>query len=139
MLDFKSRFGRHAQRRLREDKVIWLITADSENTPQPRPVWFHWDGRSLLIFSQPDKAKLRHIARNPRVAVHFNTDEDGGDVVVLIGEAARLKRMPPDPRVKAYLKKYSAGIKDLGMTIEHFRESYAVPVLITPKSMRGFL
>jgi hypothetical protein len=38
MLDFESRFGRHAQRRLREDKVIWLITADAQKTPQPRPV-----------------------------------------------------------------------------------------------------
>jgi PPOX class probable F420-dependent enzyme len=139
MLDFKSRFGRHAQRRLRDDKVIWLITADAQKTPQPRPVWFHWDGRTVLIFSEPNKAKLRHIAGNPRVALHFNTDADGGDVVVLVGEAASLQEGPPESRVKAYLRKYRAGIKDLGMTVEQFRESYAIPILVTPEAMRGFV
>jgi len=39
-----------------------------------------------LIFSENGKAKLRHIARNPRVSLNFNTDEDGGDVAVFIGE-----------------------------------------------------
>ncbi|MFB3816247.1 MAG: TIGR03667 family PPOX class F420-dependent oxidoreductase [Candidatus Methylomirabilales bacterium] len=137
MLDFKSRFGRHAQRRLREDKIVWLITADAQKTPQPRPVWFHWDGRNVLIFSERKKAKLRHIARNPRVALHFNTDEDGGDVVVFVGEAA-LNEAPPQDRVKAYLRKYRAGIQELGMTVEQFRDSYVVPILVTPESMRGF-
>ncbi|HZM91753.1 MAG TPA: pyridoxamine 5'-phosphate oxidase family protein, partial [Blastocatellia bacterium] len=47
MLDFSSRFGRHANRRLRQEKIIWLTTVDSKNTPQPRPVWFHWDGQTV--------------------------------------------------------------------------------------------
>jgi PPOX class probable F420-dependent enzyme len=138
MLDFNSRFGRHANRRLRQEKIIWLTTVDSTLTPQPRPVWFHWDGQTLLLFSERDKAKLRHIGGNPRVALNLNTDEDGGDVVVLIGEAMRLDQ-PPDPnRVKAYLRKYREGIKDLGMTVQEFTESYSVPVLVTPKALRGF-
>jgi PPOX class probable F420-dependent enzyme len=64
-------------------KIIWLITVDADNRPQPRPVWFHWDGETVLIFSESNKAKLRHIARNPKVSLNFNTDEDGGDVAVL--------------------------------------------------------
>ena len=139
MLDFSSRFGRHANRRLRQEKIIWLTTVDSTKTPQPRPVWFHWDGQTVLIFSQRDKAQLRHIAGNPSVALNFNTDEDGGDVVVLIGEAVRLDQ-PPDPsRVKTYLRKYREGIKDLGMTVQEFTDSYSVPILVTPKAMRGFV
>jgi PPOX class probable F420-dependent enzyme len=139
MLDFSTRFGRHVNRRLRQEKIIWLTTVDSNNTPQPRPVWFHWDGETVLIFSERQKAKLRHIAGNPRVALNFNTDEDGGDVVVLIGEAMPLDQ-PPDPsRVKTYLRKYREGIKDLGMTVQEFSDSYSVPILVTPKSMRGFV
>ena len=111
MLDFNTRFGRHANRRLRQEKITWLTTVDSKNTPQPRPVWFHWEGKTVLIFSERHKAKLRHIAANPRVALNFNSDEEGGDVVVLIGEA-RILDEPPDPnRVKNYLNKYRAGIK----------------------------
>ncbi len=139
MLDFNNRFGRHANRRLRQEKVIWFTTVDSRNTPQPRPVWFHWDGETVLIFSERNKAKLRHIPGNPRVALNFNTDEDGGDVVVLIGEA-RILDEPPDPnRVKTYLRKYREGIKDLGMTIKEFTDAYAVPILVTPQAMRGFI
>ena len=88
MLNFGTRLGRHANRRLRQEKIIWLTTVDSENTPQPRPVWFHWDGENILIFRHKDKAKLRHISHNSRVSLSFNTDEDGGDVAVLIPDSA---------------------------------------------------
>lgn len=139
MVDFSTRFGRHLNRRLRQEKVIWLTTVDSHNTPQPRPVWFHWDGQTLLIFSEKNKAKLRHIARNPRVALNFNTDEEGGDVAVLVGDALLLGQPPAQTRVKTYVRKYSQGIKDLGMTIAQFTDAYAVPILVTPQAMRGFI
>ena len=139
MIDFSSKFGRRVNRRLRQEKVIWLTTVDSHNTPQPRPVWFHWDGQTLLIFSEKNKAKLRYIARNARVALNFNTDEDGGDVAVLVGDAEILQE-PTDPaRVKTYLRKYREGIKELEMTVANFRDAYAVPILVTPQAMREFV
>lgn len=138
MLDFTSRLGRRVRRRLEREHVVWLTTVDRRGRPQPRPVWFHWDGRTALIFSEPDAAKLRHIARNHQVALHFNTDEDGGDVAVLLGEASVARRRPPAARVEAYLRKYRQGLKDLGMTREAFLTSYRVPVLVRPRSLRGF-
>jgi len=137
MLDFSTRFGRHVKRRLRQEKIIWLISVDAHNTPQPRPVWFHWDGRTILIFSERNKAKLRHIARNPRVALNFNSDEDGDDVGVLVGDA-RVIHEPPPERVKSFLRKYSEGIRDLEITVAEFRNRFAVPLLVTPQAMRGF-
>lgn len=138
MLDFSSRFGRHVNRRLREEKVVWLTTVDEHKTPQPRPVWFHWDGKTILIFSEKNKAKLRHIARNPRVSLSFNTNEDGGDVAALIGTATVLS-VPPRNRVQTYLRKYNKGIKELDMTVEEFRNGYSVPILVKPQVMRGFI
>lgn len=139
MVDLTSRFGRHANRRLRQEKVIWLTTVDEQGTPQPRPVWFHWDGETILIFSEENKAKLRHIARNPNVSLNFNTDDDGGDVVVILGEAKILSDPPDESRVKSYLRKYREGIKSLDMTVQEFTESYKVPILVTPKRIRGFI
>ena len=136
MLDLSTQFGRHVNRRLREEQVIWLITTDAQHRPQPRPVWFHWDGRTVLIFSERNTAKLRHIAANPRVALNFNTDADGGDVAVLLGEASILAEPPASGRIQAYLKKYRAGIKDLGMTPTDFTKAFVVPTLVTPQSMR---
>jgi PPOX class probable F420-dependent enzyme len=139
MVDFTSGFGRHANRRLRQEKVIWLTTVDEQNAPQPRPVWFHWDGETILIFSQKGKAKLRHIPHNPKVSLNFNTDEDGGDVVVILGDATILDNPPDESRVKSYLRKYREGIKSLGMTVPEFTESYSLPLIITLQHMRGFV
>lgn len=140
MVDFASRFGRHVNRRLRQEKVIWLTTVDDEQGgPQPRPVWFHWDGVTILIFSQKGKAKLRHIAHNPRVSLNFNTDEDGGDVAVILGEARILDISPDENRTKSYLRKYREGINSIDMTVPEFTESYSVPILVTPQHIRGFI
>jgi PPOX class probable F420-dependent enzyme len=137
MADFDSRIGRTIKRRLRQEQVIWLTTVDSRGTPQPRPVWFHWDGQTVLIFSQPTAAKVRHIAHNTRVALNFNTDADGGDVGVLIGEAQVAQAPIPRERIKAYLRKYREGIKGIDMTPESLQEAYRVALLVTPQSVRG--
>ena len=139
MLDFRTRFGRHVTRRLRRERIVWLTTvASDDDAPLPRPVWFHWDGRTVLILSQKGKAKLRHISHNPRVALNFNTDDGGGDVAVIIGDAHILER-PPRGRIAAYLRKYRGGIKDLDMTLEKFKTSFAVPVQVIPRTLRGFI
>ena len=67
------------------------LAHSSAGEPRESPVWFHWDGETVMIFSQVHAAKLRHIARNSHVALNFNTDEDGGDVGVLLGEARILQ------------------------------------------------
>lgn len=138
MLDLDTPLGRKIERRLNEEQVIWLTTVDASLTPQPRPVWFHWDGDTLLILSQGDAAKVRHIARNPRVALNFNTDAGGGEVGVLIGEARLLQEPLGHARLEAYLAKYAAGIQDLDLTPESMLAEYRVIVLVKPESLRGF-
>ncbi len=138
MADLSSRIGRTITRRLRQEHIIWLTTVDTHGAPQPRPVWFHWDGQTVLIFSQPTAAKVRHIAHNAHVALNFNTDADGGDVGVLIGEALILREPPPPNRVKAYVRKYKEGIKSLGMTPTTLQAKYSVAILVTPQAVRGY-
>ena len=36
-IDTDTPFGQRAQRRLREEKVAWLITTSEDGTPQPSP------------------------------------------------------------------------------------------------------
>jgi PPOX class probable F420-dependent enzyme len=137
-VDFSTDIGRKIERRLKDEQIIWLTTVDARSTPQPRPVWFHWDGETVLIFSQPGAAKVRHIKRNPRVALNFNTDEDGGEVGVLIGEARFLKGSLGKGRQKAYIEKYAEGIEELRMTPESMLAEYRVVLLVTPTALRGF-
>ncbi|MFO7169242.1 MAG: TIGR03667 family PPOX class F420-dependent oxidoreductase [Chloroflexota bacterium] len=138
MIDSSTEFGARVLRRLAEEEVIWLVTVGKSGTPHPNPVWFLWDGSELLVYSQPNKTKLRDIERNGRVALHFNTAPDGDDVVVIAGDARIDPSAPPADRVEAYLEKYRAGIGRIGMTPESFAASYSVAIRITPTKVRGF-
>lgn len=137
-MDFEGRFGRRALRRLKQEDVIWLTTVDRDGTPQPRPVWFHWDGNDVLIYSQPRTGKVRQIEANPRASVHFNSTEDGDDVVVFVGEARIETGEIPEARRKSYFRKYRQGIENLEMTPESFAESYRVPLIVRLETLRGF-
>ncbi len=137
-IDTSTPFGARIQQQLESEQVLWLTTVGKSGTPQPNPVWFHWDGETFLIFSQPNQAKLRHIAANPRVSLNFNTDQEGGDVAVFTGEARVVETAPPEARMSRYLAKYAEGIKRLGLTPEQLAETYSTVILMTPNKVRGF-
>ncbi|HMA34870.1 MAG TPA: TIGR03667 family PPOX class F420-dependent oxidoreductase [Chloroflexia bacterium] len=131
-------FGARVARRLQEEVVIWLTTTGGDGTPQPNPVWFLWDGTSLLIYSLPDAARLAHIARNPRVALHFDGNGQGGDIIVIAGEA---RISPDDPAADgnpAYCAKYATSIARSFGTPANFAAKYSTALRITPRKVRGF-
>jgi PPOX class probable F420-dependent enzyme len=139
MVELSSKFGRAVKRHLKNDYVIWLTTVDSKLAPQPRPVWFIWEEDSFLVFSQARAHKVSHIAKNPKVALHFNTDETGDrHVIILIGEASIDTNCPPAHKIPAYFKKYKDGIADLGMTPEEFSREYSSAIRIKPTEVRGW-
>ncbi len=140
MIDQKNEFGARVAKRLREESTIWFTTTGADGTPQPRPVWFLWDEASntFLIFSQPAGAKVRHIERNPHVALNLNSNPYGGDIVVFTGEAEILRGNIPADFMKAYVAKYRAGMKNIGMNPQQFEQSYSMAIRVTPSKMRGF-
>ncbi len=139
MIDLTSKFGRKVKRHLKQEYVVWLTTIGADLSPQPRPVWFIWDGDSFLIFSQPHAHKVRHIAAYPQVALHFNTDETGDkNVIIFVGSATIDTHMPPAHQVRPYLRKYRAGIEALDMTPEQFSREYSVAIRVTPTNVRGW-
>jgi PPOX class probable F420-dependent enzyme len=139
MIDLTSAFGQAVKVHLKNQYVIWLTTVDSNLTPQPRPVWFIWEDDSFLIFSQAKAHKVAHIKRNPKVALHFNTDETGDKhVIVFTGEASIDANCPPAYKVDVYFEKYKQGISDLDMTPEGFSNEYSVALRIRPAEIRGW-
>ena len=139
MIDLNSKFGKVVQMHLNEEYAIWMTTVDSHGTPQPRPVWFIWEEDSFLIFSQAKASKLAHIKKNPKVALHFNTDETGDKhVIVFTGDALIDMNSLPAHQVAAYIKKYKDGIAGLPMTPEEFSHEYSVPIRIRPAKVRGW-
>ena len=139
MIDLTTKFGRAVKRHLKHEYVIWLTTVDSGGTPQPRPVWFLWEEDSFIIFSKPNAHKIKHIAHNPQVALHFNTDDTGDKrVIVFTGEAFKDMNCPPAHKVSGYLRKYKSGILELNMTPEDFSAEYSVAIRVKPEDVRGW-
>jgi PPOX class probable F420-dependent enzyme len=138
MIDWEERFARTAVRRLKREKVGWLITVGTEGTPQPRPVWFVWDGGTILLYSKPDARKIGHLAVHPKASFVLNTDPDGSEVTVFTGRAAPDPAAPPVNRNPAYLRRYRKGIAELGMNPEGMAAEYSIPVRFTPLTLRGW-
>ena len=75
--DFTTTVGRRCLERLRTEKAIWLTTVAPDGTPQPNPVWFTWDGETVLVYSHRDAFRNRNLRRNPRVALSFDSRRQG--------------------------------------------------------------
>jgi PPOX class probable F420-dependent enzyme len=139
LIDTSTPFGKRAERRLRSERIGWLTTVASDGTPQPNPVWFVWDGETLLMYSIPNQAKLANIARNPRVSLHLDSKSHGDSIVIATGTAAVDESAPPLNKNRDYLAKYRTEIERLGLgSPAKMARQYSVPVRITPKKVRGF-
>jgi PPOX class probable F420-dependent enzyme len=136
MVDFTTELGVRAAKRLKEDFVVWLTTISANGYPQPNPVWFYWDGKAMLIYSQPSAHKVKNIANNPKVSLNFQAREDGTDVIVFTGRAS-IEKNPPqhDPR---YMEKYRDQIPTIGLTPESLAASYSILISVTLDKLRGF-
>jgi PPOX class probable F420-dependent enzyme len=136
VVDPATEKGARADARLRTDEVAWLITVSGDGTPVPTPVWFMWDGEAIVVYSQRDKPKLRHIAANPRVAFAMRTDELGDEITVITGDAVVDATIPSAAELPGYAEKYGALIARLGADPSSFSAEYAFPIRITPAKLR---
>ena len=138
MIDLGTEFGARADRRLREEKVAWLTTVRPDGTPIPVPVWFLWDGATILVYSQPHTGKLRNIAGNPRAALHLRTDEHGNEVVVLTGDARVDPAAQPLDANPTFVEKYAELIAGMKTTAGAMAADYSVAVRLRPDRISGF-
>lgn len=139
VIDATTEFGSRAARRLREDGIGWLVTVSGDGTPQPNPVWFSWDGESILVYSEPGQAKLRNIEANPRVALHLDSRSSGDDIVIVIASAAVDPSAPPVHKNLQYVAKYRQDMVRLGLgRPEKMARTYSAAIRLTPSKVRGF-
>ncbi len=137
--DPSTPFGERVARRLRDDRLIWLTTVDARGMPQPTPVWFLWDvaTSTMLIYSRADAKRLTHIQQNPRVALNFDGNGSGGDIIVITGQAQVSSADPPADQLPTYAEKYREFIARLYATPQNFAAVYSVALRIHPVAVRG--
>jgi PPOX class probable F420-dependent enzyme len=137
--DPSTPFGQRVARRLREDRLIWLTTVDAKGTPQPAPVWFLWEETTstILIYSLTDAKRLQHIQQNPRVALNFDGNGSGGDIIVITGQVHESPDAPPADQLPVYVEKYRDFIARSFGTPANFAAKYSVALRVHPTAIRG--
>jgi PPOX class probable F420-dependent enzyme len=136
--DPKSEFGARVRERIETEHVIWFTTVGADGTPQPNPVWFLWQDDGLLVFNRAGAKRLAHIEARPQVSLHFNGNDQGGDIVVLSGTARRLEGHPRPHEVPEYVAKYGDAMAGISGDTETFGAAYPVAVRIDVARVRGF-
>jgi len=48
---------------------VWM-----DGTPRVVPIWFHWNGKELVMASPPKAPKLKALAKNPKVAITIDSN-----------------------------------------------------------------
>jgi PPOX class probable F420-dependent enzyme len=119
--------------RVETERILWLTTVSPSGRPAPRPVWFVWDGDAFVVYSKPGTAKLRHIDGNDQVALHFNSDHLGRDVIVMTGTAERVRAPVPPSEFPGYLDKYADRFPHIGHDRASYDAAYWVALRITPE------
>ena len=138
MLDVTTEWGQHAEQRLRTNIIGWLTTVGSDGRPYTVPVWFLWDGNAVLIFSQPQKQKIRNLRKNARVTLALDDTKQGEDVVIVEGTAEVLDTPDISATLPAYVVKYGEMMKDMGSTPESMAADFSVGIRVTPTKFKSW-
>jgi hypothetical protein len=62
----------------------------TDGSPRVIPIWFHWNGREIIMASPPRAPKLKALAKNPKVSLTID-DNVFPHKVLLIRGSARLE------------------------------------------------
>jgi PPOX class probable F420-dependent enzyme len=128
----------HVEGRLRTNLMAWLTTVGASGRPHSVPVWFLvQDDDTILVYSEPGKAKLRNIEANPHVALGLDVTDIGRDVIRIEGTAVRAPDHPRADRVPEYAAKYTERIGAIFGTVERFAEAFSEAIVITPSRLRA--
>jgi PPOX class probable F420-dependent enzyme len=101
-------------------------------------VWFLWDGKTVLIFSQPQKQKVRNLRKNAHVSLALDETKQGNDVVIVEGTAELLDDPNLSVVLPAYVEKYGAIMQSMGWTPEAMAADYSQGFRVTPTKFKSW-
>ncbi|MDQ2636750.1 MAG: TIGR03667 family PPOX class F420-dependent oxidoreductase [Actinomycetota bacterium] len=111
-------FTQEVSSRLTADNFGWLTTVAKSGQPVPRLVWFYFDGADVIIYSEPNAAKVRHIRNHPRVSLNLDSDGNGSGIIA-VGGTATIDAEDTNPlEDERYQKKYREYAASVGFTDE---------------------
>src|SRR5579871_3187812 len=64
-----------------------LAYVATDGTPRVVPIWFHWNGREIVMASPPKAPKLKSLAKNPKVSLTIDANDFPPGVLLIRGTA----------------------------------------------------
>jgi PPOX class probable F420-dependent enzyme len=123
----------HVEARLQGNIIAWLTTVRPDGQPVSVPVWFLLrEDETILVYSRPNKLKLRNVQLNPRVTFGLDVTDLGRDVIRLDGTARQVQDFPPADQNRPYVEKYIERIGAMFGTADKFAASFSIALVITP-------
>lgn len=123
----------HVEARLHGNLMAWLTTVRPDGQPVSVPVWFLLrEDETFLVYSQPNKLKLRNVQQNPRVALGLDVTDLGRDIIRLDGTAQQVEDISPADQNRQYVIKYTERIGAMFGTADKFAALFSTALLITP-------
>ena len=119
-------------RMLRAAPVVWLSSVRPDGSPHLVPIWFSWDGETILVASKPGAQKVRNLRANPTVMLALGEPEDDFDVGMLEGRAELLDGPAAATLPVAHLAKYRAQLAAIGLDRDEFVATYSQVIRIVP-------
>ncbi len=58
-----------------------------DGTPRVVPIWFHWNGKEIVMASPPKAPKLKSLAKNPNVSLTIDENVVPPTVLLIRGTA----------------------------------------------------
>lgn len=132
MLDLTQAKDAHVNQRLHSEKMIWISTVRPDGKPHLVPVWYYWDGSTVLIFSQSNSQKVRDLRHSPNVVLALETAKEGDDVVLIEGEAVLLNPASVNTATPGFAQKYASWIRRMDWDAEAMAKEYDQPIRVTP-------
>jgi hypothetical protein len=76
-----------SQELLRSKIPARLAYVWTDGSPRVVPIWFHWNGREIVMASPPKAPKLKALAKNPKVALTIDDNTFPHKVLLIRGKA----------------------------------------------------
>lgn len=131
-MDHDARAAARIERMLRSESVVWVSTVSPDGSPHLVPIWFSWDGETVLIASKPGAKKVANLRANPSVMLALGEPDDDFDVGMIHGVA----ELPTEPAAEllpaGHLAKYRSQMAAIGLTPDEFLRTYSQVIRIRP-------
>jgi PPOX class probable F420-dependent enzyme len=121
---------------LEHEPVVWLSTTRPDGGPHVVPLWFLWDGQSIVAFSKPHAQKVRNLRRDPRVMIAVGRADASFDVELV--EAVAELHDAPASLPEAFVSKYAALAAEAGIRFPAFADLYSQEIVIHPRRWVGW-